>query len=66
LNSGNKIIWNSEKSPYNFRYILPIEINSDGIIDFVLVGTTFDQPKSIDNPYGQMFHLSILKSEVIH
>ena len=63
---NNKIIWNSEKSPYNFRYILPIEINSDGIIDFVLVGTTFDQPKSIDNPYGQMFHLSILKSEVIH
>ena len=59
-----KILWNKEPSPYSYRYILPTEINSDGIVDFVLVGDTFDQPKTKDNPYGTMHHLTILKSEI--
>ena len=63
---SSKIIWNNEPKPFNYRFILPVEINSDGIIDYVLVGCTFDQPKTTSNPYGSALHLSILQSEIAH
>lgn len=61
---SGKITWNSEPAPSEYRYILPTEINSDGIIDFVLVASTYDQPKTSDNPYGVLYHLTILQSKI--
>ncbi len=61
--SPSKIVLNALPKPYSYRYVLPAELNGDGIIDFVLVGTFFDQTKTPTNIYGQRFEVSMLLSE---
>lgn len=60
-----KIIWNSEQPPFAYHYIIPIELNNDGITDFLMVGVSTD-PKYIttENTYGLYFRLSFLLSEI--
>jgi hypothetical protein len=59
----SQIIFNALQKPYNYRNIYPVELNGDGIIDFVLVGTFYDQPKTANNIYGQRFEMTMLISE---
>ena len=59
----SQIVFNTRPKPYNYRNIYPVELNGDGIIDFVLVGTFFDQPRTATNIYGQRFEMSMLISE---
>jgi hypothetical protein len=59
----SQIIFNARQKPYNYRNIYPVELNGDGIIDFVLVGGFFDQPKTATNIYGQRFEMTMLISE---
>ena len=60
-----KIKFNNEKKPSSgYHYILPTEINGDGIIDFVLVGEDYDKSYiSSSNIYGQFFKVSFLLSQ---
>ena len=60
-----KIKFNNEKKPSSgYHYILPTEINGDGIIDFVLVGEDYDKSYiSGSNIYGQFFKVSFLLSQ---
>ena len=60
---ASQIIFNSTPKPYSYRTIYPADLNNDGIIDFVLLGTFFDQPKSASNPYGQRLMMTLLISE---
>ena len=62
--SPDRILWNNEKErPYMYRYILPAEINNDGIVDFILIGTYIDQRiRSDSNPYGIYIKASALLS----
>lgn len=63
--SPDRIMWNNESDrPYMYRYILPAEINNDGIVDFILIGAYIDQKiKSESNPYGIYLKASALLSK---
>ena len=61
---SSQITWNTEATPYDYTYIIPTDVNNDGIVDYVLVGTTYDQPKTTTNPNGELYHVSILTSSV--
>ena len=58
------ITWNNEKKPWVFNYIIPTDLNNDGIVDYILVGSTFDGVKTTSNPYGQVGYISAVVSEV--
>ena len=62
---SNKIVWNTEAQPYNYRYVIPTDINNDGVVDYVLIGDTFDQPKTVSNPFGESYHISFLTSSIL-
>lgn len=61
----SKIIWNSEQPSFGYHYIIPVELNNDGVTDFLMVGTSTD-PKYVtpENTYGLYFRLSFLLSEI--
>ena len=59
-----KIKWNSDRQLLSFYYIIPTEINSDGITDFLLVMQDMDpQYVSPANEYGIFHRVSMLISE---
>lgn len=58
------IIWNNQKKAAVYNYIIPTELNNDGIVDYILVSSTFDGVKTISNPYGQVGYISALLSGV--
>lgn len=60
---ASQIIFNNENPPYNYRSIQPTEINSDGVIDYVLIGTQYNQEKTSTNQYGEIYYVSLLLSE---
>jgi len=62
---NTNIIWNSQFHSDNYQYIIPIEMNNDGITDFLMIGV-FGDPKliTIKNPYGLYFGVSFLLSEI--
>lgn len=62
---SSQIAWNAEQPSWNYRYIYPAEINNDGIVDFILIGTAWDSSLvSSANPYGQYFKISALLSQI--
>jgi hypothetical protein len=60
----SSITWNTEL-PDGFRYIWPVDLNKDGVMDFVLLGSIFDQERTEDNKYGVRYSLSALVSQII-
>lgn len=60
-----KILLNEEKKPFQYRYILPAEINNDDVVDFILIENHIDQNIiSESNPYGFYFKASALLSQI--
>jgi hypothetical protein len=60
----DKIKWNSDRQLLSFYYIIPTELNSDGITDFLLVTQDMDpQYVSSSNEYGIFHRVSMLLSE---
>lgn len=60
----SNIIWNNETHPATYSYIIPTDLNNDGVVDYILVGITYDGVRTPSNPYGQVGHVSALISEV--
>jgi len=61
----SNIRFNSESKPYSgYHYILPTELNGDGIMDFLLVGQDYASSyKSSANINGMYFRVSALLSQ---
>mgnify|MGYP000564805670 CR=1 FL=1 len=58
------IFWNAEDPPFQYRYIIPIELNNDGIVDFLMIGNSGNQKYiTPENPYGLYYRVSFLLSE---
>ena len=60
-----RLNWNKDGIPAKgFRYIFPTELNGDGVMDFLLVATYFDNTLvTPTNQYGSYFRVSALISK---
>jgi len=61
----SNIKFNNETKPYSgYHYIIPTELNGDGIIDFLLVGQDYSNTyKAPSNVYGMFYRISALISK---
>ena len=60
----SNIIWNNGPRYETYSYVIPTDLNNDNIVDYILVGITYDGVRTTANPYGQVGHISALISEV--
>jgi hypothetical protein len=61
----SNIKFNGESKPYSgYHYILPTELNGDGIMDFLLIGQDYaNSYKTVANINGMYFRVSALLSQ---
>lgn len=61
---AKSLIWNKEIKPFDYRYIIPTEINNDGKVDFLLVALFRDSKYiSSTNLDGSYYKISALLSK---